>query len=777
MPGRDHDANDAASETPRRRDFLRYSGGAAAAGGIAGAITGAGISAPESAAAQTMSMPLPSGTPMQGQVPVATGDDLGDSAWGTVGRTATITVAASNTAVTSLALASADYVCTGSGDETIINTAIAALPGVGGRVVLLEGTYTCTGPIIVDQNYVTLEGQGTGFNTIIGVASNPFSTTTTRSGAIILGNTLLTPPAADRVGIGLRHLAVDVGAGQSGVNQGTGHGVVVGCSGWLIEDVQVQHCSGDAFHYSQDLLALPTNSTTTTGTQSMTSSTSTPNINVANTGSWPTSGTFVINTASSGGSSAATLAYVTYSGITGDTFNNCTAKFAGTSFSIPAGSTVTSVANANDMITMNTYAQQFGGDGYFISPQIQDCTWMNAKAAGSSTAKPGTASSVQNGFRVWGGECKFINCHPFFCSGSGMMVSDVNASGNAITVDGGEWENNCIAGISVISNGQAVWIGNGASFYGNGLSGSGSDISLTGGAKNVRINRCQFNSGSISPTTAAQQIYAASATYCSVTDSFFFNNNTTIPNVYLDGATGAVSNFLITGNRLTDGTSGALGVYLGGNTTFCTVSGNIIDVPITENSTGGTPNSNTITQNIFAGPLASVTVTGANSYAWGNVPYTPGPPSALPAAMLPAAAPRNFAPANPTGTASTSPVMMGMGSTVTYTPASSGLVLVTVSGAWTTATAATNVVLSPRYGTGAAPGNSVAETGTRWGIGSTDLAAKGNSTTGTVDLFTFTAILSLTRGTPYWFDMAFATGSASDTASLSNMNFAIAELA
>jgi Domain of unknown function (DUF5127)/Domain of unknown function (DUF4965)/Domain of unknown function (DUF1793)/Domain of unknown function (DUF4964) len=54
MPGHDHDVNDTAGEAPRRRDFLRYSGGVAAAGGIAGAIAGGtGILAPASAGAAT----------------------------------------------------------------------------------------------------------------------------------------------------------------------------------------------------------------------------------------------------------------------------------------------------------------------------------------------------------------------------------------------------------------------------------------------------------------------------------------------------------------------------------------------------------------------------------------------------------------------------------------------------------------------------------------------------------------------------------------------------
>jgi hypothetical protein len=51
MPGQDHD--EPATEGPRRRDFLRYSGGAAAVGGLAGVFTGAGVLSPATAGAAT----------------------------------------------------------------------------------------------------------------------------------------------------------------------------------------------------------------------------------------------------------------------------------------------------------------------------------------------------------------------------------------------------------------------------------------------------------------------------------------------------------------------------------------------------------------------------------------------------------------------------------------------------------------------------------------------------------------------------------------------------
>jgi len=78
-------------------------------------------------------------------------------------RAATLIVAANN----SLDKTRADYVCDGIDDYVEINQALAALPAVGGRVLLLEGTFDLysddiNGVVTIDKNYTTLEGQGCG---------------------------------------------------------------------------------------------------------------------------------------------------------------------------------------------------------------------------------------------------------------------------------------------------------------------------------------------------------------------------------------------------------------------------------------------------------------------------------------------------------------------------------------------------------------------------------------------------------------------------------------
>lgn len=54
----------------------------------------------------------------------------------------------------------ADYYCSGTNDQTVINNAISALPSTGGKIVLLEGTYNISGQINVNKPNVTICGMG-----------------------------------------------------------------------------------------------------------------------------------------------------------------------------------------------------------------------------------------------------------------------------------------------------------------------------------------------------------------------------------------------------------------------------------------------------------------------------------------------------------------------------------------------------------------------------------------------------------------------------------------
>jgi hypothetical protein len=144
-------------------------------------------------------------------------------------------------------------------------------------------------------------------------------------------------------------------------------------------------------------------------------------------------------------------------------------------------------------------------------------------------------------------------------------------------------------------------------------------------------------------------------------------------------------------------------------------------------------------------------------------------------ALNPNAAPVNFKPANPASTTSITLVMAGIGATCAYTPTGSGLVAVQLTGTfYQSVSVAPEVVIGGRYGTGTAPVNGAAVTGTRWGAGS-DPAFTGPAA-GSPSGFAFTDLLALAAGTAYWFDLAFDTGNAADAAHLQTLSVTIFEL-
>jgi hypothetical protein len=136
----------------------------------------------------------------------------------------------------------------------------------------------------------------------------------------------------------------------------------------------------------------------------------------------------------------------------------------------------------------------------------------------------------------------------------------------------------------------------------------------------------------------------------------------------------------------------------------------------------------------------------------------------------------SFKPGNPIGTTSTTAVMMGFGSTCVFTPQTTGKVRVTICGNWYTNAGPNQGSLSGRYGTGTAPNNGVATTGTRFGTGAADMNIKAASTGFGVP-FAITEILTLVAGTAYWFDLAEASTTGTGTTETANVVCSIDELA
>jgi hypothetical protein len=105
--------------------------------------------------------------------------------------------------------------------------------------------------------------------------------------------------------------------------------------------------------------------------------------------------------------------------------------------------------------------------------------------------------------------------------------------------------------------------------------------------------------------------------------------------------------------------------------------------------------------------------------------------------------------AAPTGTASTTSVMMAAGGAIT--PILSTRVLFTVSGQMANATSGDGATIDLRYGTGTAPINGAAVTGTLVGIAQTATSISAAQKSGFSISYPITG---LTIGTAYWFDIS-----------------------
>lgn len=118
-----------------------------------------------------------------------------------------------------------------------------------------------------------------------------------------------------------------------------------------------------------------------------------------------------------------------------------------------------------------------------------------------------------------------------------------------------------------------------------------------------------------------------------------------------------------------------------------------------------------------------------------------------------------------TGTASTSAVMAGLGSTCKITPTYSGRLKVEFHGRTQNSSTA-EISYQLRYGTGVAPSNGAAASGTTIDLGSTNY----HSTAGEyICMYSGGIVTGLTPGTQYWFDLTQLV--TAGTGTMTNINF------
>jgi len=119
----------------------------------------------------------------------------------------------------------------------------------------------------------------------------------------------------------------------------------------------------------------------------------------------------------------------------------------------------------------------------------------------------------------------------------------------------------------------------------------------------------------------------------------------------------------------------------------------------------------------------------------------------------------SFTPADPTAITNAAASHLGIGSTVTVTPASTGRLLVTACGTADSTSSATET-FQIRYGTGTAPANAAAVTGTA--VGPSPTAVQNNA--GQQMPICITAVITgATVGTAHWIDLTIATSAGAGT--------------
>ena len=125
-------------------------------------------------------------------------------------------------------------------------------------------------------------------------------------------------------------------------------------------------------------------------------------------------------------------------------------------------------------------------------------------------------------------------------------------------------------------------------------------------------------------------------------------------------------------------------------------------------------------------------------------------------------------PADPTSTTNTTGVMMGLAGSIT--PTVTGKLLITISGDMKNGSNNGNSVTHIRYGTGTAPANGNALTGTVGGSLINMTAAAANQRVP----FSCNVIVTLTVGTTYWIDLGLKA--ASGTAFVQNISISVVEI-
>lgn len=283
---------------------------------------------------------------------------------------------------------------------------------------------------------------------------------------------------------------------------------------------------------------------------------------------------------------------------------------------------------------------------------------------------------------------------------------------------------------------------------------TGTGLTLQDGSDNTK--QAQFAMSGI--TTATTRTYtlpdvsAALATIGALTQTFtgtttFSGTLNSSSTVNIGTSTGTFSASVGAG-ATTNGSTKTINIGTAG------VSGSTTNINF-GSAVAGATNTFTFGTKTFA--LAgnfSTTGTGAEVLAMPSASNTYTFPLTTSTLLSTAGAVLQASPASPTNTSSASAVMMGLGSTCTITPTNSTRINVQFYGTVYNSTLGDGSQMQVRYGTGAAPANGAAATGTTLGPNQTATSALASQF---APITNGGDITGLTPGTAYWLDVTLNT--------------------
>lgn len=492
-------------------------------------------------------------------------------------RAATLVVAAADSS--EQMKAAADYVCDGvkatGGDEVEINSAVAALPAAGGKVVLAEGVFWRTAPIVCDRSNVVIEGQGFG-STVASPADNA-----TGKANIIVGSTSASTWVQNSE---INDLYIADGSGSSTTSPFTGsvHGLILRGNNCRIRNVRTTHQAKDGIRVE---------GWKTYGTASTLSGAISTTPGQASQETW--------NVAASASFTAGGYAQVgVISDFTGDTDPELlyvVSKPNGTSIVVQrgyGGSTIKTHATGaaiTPFTALNTFDCQVTDvyvifptrTGVYIDPWVTDNEYVGVKVDGGDDI---SHKLTVTGFYNTGAGSSFVSCHPYFCAGAGFHGNGAGLNAQCTQhIIGGNYESDGTEGILL------EWCRNSAidnpTLYQNA-------------GHNVRLMNCTAVrvSGQSAANTLLtnKQIYVYAGVNIHI-DGYTATDNTSSDQIIqFDGVT-TKSRITNCGLSVGSDVSWARMINLG-NSTYCTVSGNVIEGSIWE---GTGANFNSIRGNVL----------------------------------------------------------------------------------------------------------------------------------------------------------------------------------